>query len=125
MGINAAIQSGIVKREDLFITSKLWNTYHSKEHVKMACERSLKDLGLEYLDLYLIHFPIPLEYVPFDTRYPAGWSVDGKSMVVTMKKVSIHETWGAMEQLVDDGLVKQIGVANFACVLLREVYYNL
>jgi D-xylose reductase len=81
----------------------------------------LKDLGLEYLDLYLIHFPIPLEFVPFETRYPAGWSVDGKSMVVTMKKVSIHETWGAMEQLVDQGMVKQIGVANFSCVLLREV----
>lgn len=90
----------------------------------MACERSLKDLGLDYLDLYLIHFPIPMEYVPFETRYPPGWSVDGKSMTVTMKKVSIHETWKAMEELVDLGLVKQIGVANFNCVLLREVLFH-
>lgn len=75
-GIKRAIDEGLVKREDLWITSKLWNTYHRKEHVKAACKKSLEDLGLEYLDLYLIHFPIPLKFVPFETRYPPEWSHD-------------------------------------------------
>ena len=51
-----------MKRSDLFITSKLWNTDHAEEHVEPACRRSLADWGLEYFDLYLIHFPIALKY---------------------------------------------------------------
>ena len=65
-GIKKAIDEGIVKREDLWVTSKLWNTYHRKEHVEAACRKTLEDLGLEYLDLYLIHFPIALKYVPIE-----------------------------------------------------------
>ncbi|MDA1232533.1 MAG: aldo/keto reductase, partial [Planctomycetota bacterium] len=57
-GITQAIDAGLCQRDDLWVTSKLWNTYHSAEHVQMACEKSLKDLGLQQLDLYLIHFPI-------------------------------------------------------------------
>ena len=62
-GIQKAIDSGLVKREELFITSKLWCTDHGREHVKPALERILSDLQLDYLDLFLIHFPISLEYV--------------------------------------------------------------
>ena len=62
-GLKRAISSGIVKREELFVTSKLWCTDHAKEHVQPALERILKDLQLDYLDLFLIHFPISLEYV--------------------------------------------------------------
>ena len=71
-GLQAALSEGLVTREELWVTSKLWNTYHRPEHVRAACERTLQDLRLSELDLYLIHFPIALQYVDFDTRYPAG-----------------------------------------------------
>ena len=122
-GLKRAIDEGIVKREDLFITSKLWNTYHRKEHVKDACKRSLSDLGVEQLDLYLIHFPIALKFVPFEKRYPPEWVHDTDAPVKCMEEdnVSIEETWTAMEELVKEGLVKNIGFSNFNCSLIREV----
>ena len=63
-------------REQLFITSKLWNCYHRPEHVRTACVKTLTDLGLEYLDLYLIHFPLAMKYVPFEEKYPGGFPLD-------------------------------------------------
>jgi len=60
-GLNEAFKSGIVKREEVWITSKLWCTYHARANVRTACLKTLKDLGVSYLDLYLIHFPISLE----------------------------------------------------------------
>ena len=75
-GLRQAIASGVVRRQDLWITSKLWNTYHSPEHVRIACQKTLDDLGLDYLDLYLIHFPIALKYVPIEERYPPEWVHD-------------------------------------------------
>ena len=120
-GIKQALSEGLVKREDLWITSKLWNTYHRKEHVKAACLRSLKDLGLEYLDLYLIHFPISQKYVPFETRYPPEWLYDDVCKKIIEDPVPIRETWEAMEELVQQGLVRNIGVCNFGVSLLRDV----
>src|SRR5687768_12354776 len=75
-GIRSALSAGLCRREDLWVTSKLWNTYHAPGHVRPAVERTLRDLGLDYLDLYLVHFPIALEYVPFEERYPPGWVRD-------------------------------------------------
>lgn len=120
-GIKKAIDQGIVKREDIFITSKLWNTNHAKDHVKPACQRTLSDLGLKYLDLYLIHFPISLRYVPQETRYPAEWYYDGKGPNCEQEPITIRETWEAMEKLVDEGLVKNIGISNFNAALIMDL----
>ncbi|KAG0006410.1 NAD(P)H-dependent D-xylose reductase (XR) [Modicella reniformis] len=114
-GIKMAIADGLVTREELFITSKLWNTYHHKEHVPLAFNRSLADLGLDYIDLYLIHFPISLKFVPFEERYPPEWGNNEQD------PVPIHETWAAMEDLVRSGKTKNIGVCNFSAVLLMDL----
>ncbi len=122
-GLTAALAKGSVKREDLWITSKLWNTYHRKEHVRPALEKSLRDLQLDYLDLYLVHFPIAQKHVPIEKRYPPGWFTDpdAEHPVVEADGVPIIETWRAMEELVEAGLVKEIGVCNFGCSLLRDL----
>lgn len=121
-GIRAAIAAGHCTRDDLWVTSKLWNTFHRREHVRPACERTLRDLGLDYLDLYLVHFPISLRYVPFDERYPPEWTteVDGVSGM-HVDPVPLAETWAAMEELVEAGLVKQIGVCNYSSGLLIDL----
>eukprot|EP00128_Syssomonas_multiformis_P016374 Colp12_sorted_trinity150504_noHs@25283 len=123
LGIKAAIDAGVVKREDVFVVSKLWNTYHAREHVRPALEKTLSDLGLGYVDLYLIHFPIALKYVPFDKRYPAGWFYDPESESPKMEEVpvSVRETWEAMESLVTAGLARNIGVSNFSVALIRDL----
>ena len=118
-GIASAIKAGLCTRDDLWVTGKLWNTYHEPQHVRSACEKTLNDLGLEQLDLFLIHFPIALEFVPFDKVYPPGWTAGGDAM----KPVSVpyYDTWRAMEELIDSGLTKRIGVSNIGTTMLREV----
>lgn len=122
-GLAAAMAEGLCRRDEIWVTSKLWNTYHQAEHVREACQRSLRDLGLEVLDLYLIHFPIPLAFVPFEVRYPPEWFHDPQVASPAMKPIPVPlaETWGAMEDLVRAGLVKHIGVCNFGTSLLRDL----
>jgi len=118
-GVRRAIADGLVKREDLFITSKLWNTFHAHDHVKALAKKQLEDWGLDYLDLYLVHFPISLVYVDPSHRYPPEWfGDDGK---VHLQNTPLHETWHAMEELVDEGLVKNIGLSNIQGSLLIDV----
>ena len=122
-GLRAAVESGAVSREELWVTSKLWNNYHRAEHVRPALERTLSDLQLDYLDLYLIHFPIALKFIPFEERYPPGWVGDPDAEVPKLDPdaVPIRETWEAMQDLVDRGLVREIGVSNFGVSLLRDL----
>jgi len=118
-GIARAIRDKLVTREELRITSKLWNTFHNPKHVPLALEKSLKDLCISYLDEYLIHFPISMEYVPIDKKYPPEWTnLEGEMVLVANDMMA---TWRAMEDLVDEGKVRDIGICNFGIQLIRQI----
>ncbi len=123
VGIQRALQQGLCRRDELWVTSKLWNTNHRPEHVLQAIRRTLADLRVDHLDLYLIHFPIPLKHVPFDVRYPAGWFYDPSSPTPKMEydPVPIIDTWRAMEEVAKMGLARHIGVSNFNIGLIRDL----
>ena len=108
-----------MKREDLFIVSKLWNSFHDQERVEPICKKQLKDWGIDYFDLYIIHFPISLKYVDPSDRYPPGFTYDGKNVVPG--NASIQETWTAMESLVEKGMAKSIGISNFVGALIMDL----
>ena len=121
--IGEALQSiwkTIAPREEFWITSKLWNDKHAPNEVALSCEQSLRDLKLEYLDLYLVHWPFP-------NFHPPGCDVDSRS---ADSRPYIHaeylETWVAMEKLVEQGLVRQIGTSNMTIpkleLLLRDAH---
>ena len=108
-----AFDEGLVKREDLFITSKLWCSDMDVEIVPKACENTLKDLQLDYLDLYLIHFPVCWKHTGITTP---SW---GKS---ELGDTPLIDTWRAMEGLVEKGLCKSIGVSNYPLLLMHGKY---
>ncbi|KAL9633845.1 MAG: hypothetical protein Q9164_004448 [Protoblastenia rupestris] len=118
-GVARAIKDGLVKREDLFIVSKLWNSFHDHDKVEPVCKKQLEDWGIDYFDLYIVHFPISLKYVDPKDRYPPGFTYDGKNVVPG--KATIQETWTAMEGLVDKGLAKSIGISNFVGSLIMDL----
>ncbi len=122
-GVARALAAGHCRRDDLWVTSKLWNTFHEPSRVRAACERSLADLGLDHLDLYLVHFPIALEFVPFEERYPPGWVRDSAAASPRMHpiRVPLADTWGAMERLVEAGLTRRIGLCNCPVGVIREL----
>ncbi len=116
--LSGIFESGVLKRGELWITSKVWNDMHGDGDVLASCKRSLKDLRQEYLDLYLVHWPFPNYHSP-------GCDVSSRSPDA---KPYIHEaymkTWRQMETLVDAGLVRHIGVSNMTIpkmeLLLRD-----
>ena len=103
--IHDAIVEGDIKREELFVTSKLWNDSHAMVDVRPACEQSLKDLQLEYLDLYLMHWPVAQRKGTTMPKADDDW--------IPLTQIPLWETWAEMEKLYNDGLVKAIGVSNF------------
>ncbi|OLN83347.1 NAD(P)H-dependent D-xylose reductase xyl1 [Colletotrichum chlorophyti] len=116
-GIRRAIDEGLITRQEIFVTTKLWNTCHQKDRaIKVATEQN-EEWGLGYIDLFLIHFPVALEYNP---RCPRGWYYDGESQV-RLEAVPIRETWEALEELHARGIVRNIGVSNFNSQAILDI----
>ncbi len=109
----AAFAQGLVKREDLWITSKLWNNKHLRDDVLPALKRTLADLRLDHLDLFLMHWPVALKP---DVHFPQR----GEDFLAP-EEAPLEETWAAMEEAVDAGLVRHIGVSNFSPARLRRL----
>src|SRR6476660_3471406 len=109
-------QAGKIKREEVFIATKLWNNNHRPQRVKPAFEASLKKLQLDHVDLYLIHTPFAFQ--PGDEQDPR----DANGNVIYDKGVTLLETWRAMEGLMDEGKCKAIGLSDVNLVQTREIF---
>ena len=116
--IAEAIADGTVQREDLFVTTKLWNTNHRPERVKAALEASLRRLKLDYLDAYLIH--TPYAFLPGEELDPR----DENGQVIYDAGISLIETWHALEELVESGRCRAIGLSDITLDKLKEIVAN-
>ncbi|KAI8877332.1 Aldo/keto reductase [Backusella circina FSU 941] len=111
-----AIAESGVARENLFLTTKLSNNFHESQHVRPGFERSLQALNTDYIDLYLMHWPISFEF--------KGYEADDLTRTRTIAKpthVPVIDTWRAMEQLAKDGVARSIGVSNFTVAMLEDL----
>ena len=111
-------KEGAIKREDVFIATKLWNNNHRPERVKPAFEASLKRLQLDYLDLYLIHTPFAFQ--PGDEQDPR----DENGKVIYDDGVTLLDTWRALESLVDEGRCKAIGLSDVSLEKAKEIFVS-
>lgn len=117
--IARAIKDGLVKREELFVTTKLWNTDHDQKDVEKACRASLKRLGMDHVDLYLVHWPT--HWKKDDADEDELMPLDAECKVALNASVTIPQLWAEMEKLVELGLTKSIGVSNFSAEQVDEV----
>jgi diketogulonate reductase-like aldo/keto reductase len=113
--MQAVFKAGSIRREDVFVTTKLWNTNHRPERVKPAFDASRRWLQIDYVDCYLIH--TPFAFRPGDEQDPR----DGQGQVIYDRGVTLVETWRALERLVDDGQCKAIGLSDVSLEKLREI----
>jgi alcohol dehydrogenase (NADP+) len=118
--VGSALQAGLaaenIAREEIFVTTKLWNSNHRPDRVEPAFEASLERLRLKYLDLYLIHTPFAFQ--PGDDHDPR----DQDGNVVYDRGVTLHDTWKAMENLVDKGKCRAIGLSDITLESLKTIY---
>jgi diketogulonate reductase-like aldo/keto reductase len=113
--LREALEAGTVAREDLFVTTKLWNTNHRPERVRPAFDASRRRLQVDYVDCYLIHTPYAFQ--PGDDQDPR----DDSGQVIYDTGVTLEDTWRALESLVDDGPCRSIGLSDITLEKLREI----
>ena len=113
--LREALEAGTVAREDLFVTTKLWNTNHRPERVRPAFDASRCRLQVDYVDCYLIHTPYAFQ--PGDDQDPR----DDSGQVIYDTGVTLEDTWRALESLVDDGPCRSIGLSDISLEKLREI----
>ena len=114
--LRIGLAAGGIAREDIFVTTKLWNSNHRPERVEPAFEASLERLGLDYLDLYLIHTPFAFQ--AGDEQDPR----DENGNVIYDQGVTLQDTWRAMEDLVDHGRCRAIGLSDIGLNELQPLY---
>jgi len=113
--LQAAFSAGTLRREDVFVTTKLWNTNHRPERVKPAFDASRRRLRIDTIDCYLIH--TPFAFRPCDEQDPR----DEHGRVIYDKGITLVDTWRALERLVDEGYCKSIGLSDITLEKLREI----
>jgi alcohol dehydrogenase (NADP+) len=116
IALQAGLAAGGIAREDIFVTTKLWNSNHRPDRVEPAFDASLDRLGLKYLDLYLIHTPFAFQ--PGDDQDPRG----NNGIVLYDRDVTLLDTWKAMETLVDHGKCRAIGLSDVGLDELKPIY---
>jgi len=111
--LSDAFDEGIVTRDEVWVTSKLWNDAHAPEHVRPSLEETLSDLQLDAIDLYLMHWPVAIERGLDMPSTPDEF--------ISLEEIPLSVTWAAMEDLVGEGLAKHIGVSNFNVPKLQSL----
>ncbi|KAK4511608.1 uncharacterized protein ATC70_012824 [Mucor velutinosus] len=107
--VTRAITDGIVKREELLIVGQLWSSYRQKQHIKPVLQMALDNLGLDYIDLYLVQFSFATEYIDLKQFSPESEETNK----LKLASVSLEETWRELEALVDAGVIRNLGISHF------------